>query len=311
MVKADLFPDIGVGYVFIANLAGSVITLFLLIPEIVGMKHVFDRELFGKMFRYSFPLLIAGLAGTINEALDKIILKHLLPDDINAMAQLGIYGAGFKIAVILSLFIQMFRYAAEPFFFARARDKNAKELYAEVMKYFIIAGLLIFLGITLFIEAVKYFIGSKFWVGLDVVPIVLTGYLFYGIFLNLSVWYKINDLTKYGALLTIIGAVVTVAVNVIFVPFYGYYASAWGHFLCYLIMVVCSYFIGRKHYRIDYPLKSVAIYGILAMALFFTDRLIQIEKVIYEIGANLFLFIIFIGFVWIKEGIGEMILKKR
>lgn len=302
-------PDFGIGYVFIANLVGSTITMLLLLPEIIGIKPLFNSELLKRMLRYSFPLLIAGLAGTLNEALDKIVLKHLLPDDIDAMAQLGIYGASFKIAVFLSLFIQMFRYAAEPFFFDRARDKNAKELYASVMKYFVIVGFMIFLGISLFIEIVKYFIGSKFWVGLDVVPVILMGYLFYGIFVNLSVWYKINDLTKFGAVLTIIGAIVTVAVNVLFVPVYGYHACAWGHFLCYLVMVICSYFMGRHYYRIEYPIKTIVLYGIIAVALFIVDKLIQIEKRPLELGFNLLLFAIFAGFIWVKENVRPLIFK--
>lgn len=303
-------PDFAVGYVFVANLAGSTITLLLLLPEIRGIKMVFSTELMRRMVQYSFPLLIAGLAGTLNEALDKMVLKHLLPDEMDAMAQLGIYGASFKIAVFLSLFIQMFRYAAEPFFFARAQDKNAKEIYASVMKYFIISGLLIFLGISLFIEIVKYFIGSKFWAGLDVVPVILIGYLFYGIFVNLSVWYKINDLTKFGALLTIIGATVTVFVNLVFVPIYGYHASAWGHLLCYLVMVVCSYFMGKHFYRIDYPMKSIGLYGLIASAIFILDQLITIEKTPLELGFNLLLFLLFAGFIWVKENLSTLFVKK-
>lgn len=294
-------PEFGVGYVFVANLAGSTITLLLLIPEIIGVKMVFNKALMKRMLQYSFPLLIAGLAGTLNEALDKIMLKHLLPDELDAMAQLGIYGASFKIAVFLSLFIQMFRYAAEPFFFARAKDKEAREIYASVMKYFILAALLIFLGISLFIDVVKYFIGSKFWIGLEVVPVVLLGYLFYGIFVNLSVWYKINDLTKFGAIITIIGALVTVGVNILFVPKYGYHASAWGHFLCYLVMVICSYFMGKHYYRIDYPLKSIGMYGMLATAVFILDKVIQIDKTSIELGINLLLLVIFAGYIWVKE----------
>ncbi len=301
--------DFGVGYVFVANLAGSTISLLLLLPEIISIKPVFNSELMKRMLRYSFPLLIAGLAGTLNEALDKIVLKHLLPDEMDAMAQLGIYGASFKIAVFLSLFIQMFRYAAEPFFFARAKDKNAKELYALVMKYFIIAGLLIFLGITLFIEIAKYFIGPKFWTGLDVVPIVLMGYLFYGIFVNLSIWYKLNDLTKFGAILTLIGAIVTVTINVIFVPIYGYYASAWGHFFCYLVMVACSYYLGRKHYPVDYPLKSIVLYGAVAISIFAADKLIQIKIMVLEMGLNLILFSIFAGLIFVRENVRTILSK--
>jgi O-antigen/teichoic acid export membrane protein len=234
-----------------------------------------------------------------------------LPNNIDAMAQLGIYGANFKIAVFLSLFIQMFRYAAEPFYFARSKDKKAKELYAEVMKLFILAGLMIFLGIILFIDVVKHFVGPDFWTGLGVVPIVLLGYLFYGIFVNLSVWYKLNDLTKFGALLTIIGATVTVAVNVIFVPRYGYHASAWGHLLCYMSMVIFSYFIGRKHYAVNYPLGKILLYGSIAAILFFIDKIIQAEKTIIELGINAILFILFGVIIWLREDIKELFFIQR
>ena len=304
-------PEIGVGYVFIANLAGSVLTLILLLPEIIGTPMIFDQKLLGRMLKYSFPLLIAGLAGTINEALDKIILKHLLPDPETAMDQLGIYGAGFKIGVIMSLFIQMFRYAAEPFFFARAKEQNAKRLYADVMKYFIICGLIIFLGIEMFIEIVKYFIGPEFWTGLDIVPVILMGYLFYGIFVNLSIWYKLNDLTRFGAILTMIGAFVTVLVNVLFVPVFGYHASAWGHFLCYFVMVIVSYFWGRAYYKVEYRLRSIGIYFIVALLLYLANVFFNPEVKLYELVINLLLFSLFIAFVWMKEDIKRVLLTGR
>jgi len=240
-----------------------------------------------------------------------VLLKHLLPDADTALAQLGIYGANYKIAVLMTLFIQMFRYAAEPFFFARAREKNAKTLYAEVMKYFMITGLLIFTGINLFIELVKHFVGPDFWQGLGVVPIVLLGYLFYGIFVNLSVWYKINDLTKFGALLTLIGAIVTVSVNVIFVPVYGYYASAWGHLLCYLVMVIFSYFLGKKYYPVDYPLIQMLIYSLLAATLFIIDKMIQPQNLTIELVVNSLLFCVFCSIIWIREDIKELFFMKK
>jgi O-antigen/teichoic acid export membrane protein len=299
-------PHVGVGYVFIANLAGSVISLILLLPEMLGIKLVFKKELFVKMLKYSFPLLIAGLAGTLNEALDKIVLKHLLPENVDALAQLGVYGASFKIAVVLGLFIQMFRYAAEPFFFAHAGKENAKALYAEVMKYFILSGLLIFLGISLYIEIVKHFVGPEFWAGLGIVPIVLLGYLFYGVFVNLSVWYKINDLTKYGALLTAAGAVVTISVNVLFVPKYGYHASAWGHMLCYLTMITISYLLGRRHYKINYPYRKILFYGLLAAGLFVADKLILPGNMVLELGINTIFFLVFCVIVWVREDIKEL-----
>jgi O-antigen/teichoic acid export membrane protein len=305
-------PEIGVGYVFIANLVGSMITLFLLIPEIVKIRLNFDVRLFRRMFKYSFPLLIAGLAGSINEALDKIILKHLLRDPETAMDQLGIYGANFKIAVIMTLFIQMFRYAAEPFFFSKASEKNAKDLYANVMKYFMIFCLIIFLAVTMYIEIIKYLIGSEFRVetGLDIVPIVLIAYIFYGVFVNLSIWYKLNDKTKYGAIIVVIGALVTIIVNVGFVPKYGYHASAWAHFFCYLTMIIISYFWGRRFYKINYKMVSIGSYFGLAILLYFISEKINIDSAILKLGINTIVFIFFIVIVVWKENMMELIKGK-
>ena len=303
-------PEIGVGYVFIANLVGSIITLILLVPEIFQVKLYFDLKLFKRMVIYSLPLLIAGLGGSINEALDKIILKHLLPDSGTAIEQVGIYGANFKVAVIMTLFIQMFRYAAEPFFFSKAKEKNAKELYADVMKYFVIFCLIIFLGVMMYIEIVKHFIGPEFREALDIVPIVLVANLFYGIFVNLSIWYKLNDLTKYGAVIVMAGALVTVVINVGFVPEYGYYASAWAHFFCYLIMVIVSFFWGRKFYKIKYDLVSISVYIGIALFLYFVSEIINIDSTIGKLGINTIIYLIFIVFIMWKEDLKGLFTRK-
>lgn len=261
-------PDIGVGYVFISNLASSLFTLLLLSGTIAKMSFRFNLTLWKKIISYSLPLLIAGLAGTINEALDRILLKHLLSNPDTALDQVGIYGANYKIAVLMTLFIQMFRYASEPFYFGQADRKNAKELFAEVMKYFIIAALGIFLVVTLYLDVFKHFIGRAFHEGLHIVPIVLFANILLGVFFNLSIWYKLNNLTRYGALITVMGAVITFLVNWIFIPAYGYTASAWAHVACYGSMVLISWMLGRKHYKIQYPLKQIGFYVILTAIIF-------------------------------------------
>ncbi|MFC2080667.1 polysaccharide biosynthesis C-terminal domain-containing protein [Bacteroidota bacterium] len=261
-------PEIGVGYVFISNLISSLFTLLMLSGTILEIKMRFSAGLWKKMLSYSFPLLVAGTAGTINEALDRVLLKHLLANSETALAQLGVYGANFKIAVLMTLFVQMFRYASEPFFFGQADKKDAKELFADVMKYFIIAALGIFLMVTLYLDIFKNFIGSAFHGGLHIVPVVLFANLLLGIFFNLSIWYKLNNLTRFGAMITIMGAVITFLVNWFLIPVYGFTASAWAHVACYGSMVLVSWLLGRKYYRIPYNLKRIALYVIIALIIY-------------------------------------------
>lgn len=293
-------PDIGVGYVFISNVSSSLFTLLLLSGTIVSVKPVFDRWLWIRMIGYSFPLLISGLAGTVNEALDRVLLKHLLQEPDTALAQLGIYGANYKIAVLMTLFIQMFRYASEPFYFGNADKTNARIIFAQVMKYFVIASLLIFLVVILFIDLFKHFIGSGFHEGLHIVPVILFANLLLGIFFNLSIWYKLNNLTKYGAMITLIGALITFLVNWFLIPIYGYNASAWAHVACYGSMVILSWWLGRKYYPINYPLKSIGLYMVLAGSIYFasmlTKELIMVTEILINTGLLVGFIIIVIFF---------------
>lgn len=273
--------NIGVGYAFISNLIASLVTLILLLPDILRPRFAFDTQVLRKMLSYGLPLLLVGLFGMINEVSDKLLFKFLISvpkgtadPDYYVLAQLGIYGANYRLAVLMTLFIQMFRYAAEPFFFAHAREEDARKLYASVLKYFIIFCLLIFLGVTLYLDVVKYFIGSDFRTGLYIVPIILMANLLLGVFYNLSVWYKLTDLTRYGAFIALTGAVVTVALNILLVPRFGYSGAAWAHLACYLSMVLISYFLGRKYYRIDYDLKNILLYFTVALGIYFISRLI-------------------------------------
>lgn len=297
-------PEIGVGYVFISNLIANLLTLIMLVPEIFNIKFSFDKALLKKIAKYSWPLLIAGFAGMINETLDRVLLKYLVPDHLNPMEQLGIYGANYKLAILMTLFIQMFRYAAEPFFFNNKNESNAKELYAKATKYFIICGLLIFLGVMFYIDFIKYFIDKDYHEGLKVVPVLLLANLFLGIFFNFSIWYKLNDMTKYGAYLAIFGAIITIILNVVLVPIYGYVGSAWATLICYVAMTLLSFYWGQKYYKVPYNILNAVFYFVFAMALYFISVYLRPGSQIWVYILNSGLLLVFVAIVAIKERTG-------
>ncbi|PIV62847.1 MAG: polysaccharide biosynthesis protein [Bacteroidetes bacterium CG02_land_8_20_14_3_00_31_25] len=292
--------EVGVGYIFISNMFASVITLILLIPT-MKIKFSFDAVIWKKMLLYSLPLLIAGLAGMVNETFDRAMLKRLLTDTSTAMEQLGIYGANYKVSILMTLFIQTFRYAAEPFFFSQAKEKNAKELYAQVMKYFIIFGLIIFLGVLLYLDIIKYFIGENFRSGLKVVPILLLANLFLGIFFNLSIWYKLTNKTSWGALLAIFGAVITISFNLWLIPIMGYMGAAWATLICYFAMMVASFLLGNMFYKVKYPLLRIGIYFLAAFAIYAVSLIVKIDSSSLSLLFNSFLFVLYIVFVLYME----------
>ncbi len=268
------YPDLGVGYVFIANLIASSITLLLLTPEIFRIKFDFDKELWRKMIVYALPLMIMGTAGMVNETFDRILLPKLLTDKSTALAELGIYGACYKLSIIMTLFVQTFRYAAEPFFFEHSGKDNAKQTYANVMHYFIITCAVIFLGIMMYMDVVKYFIGKSYWGGLKIVPILLLANLCLGVFFNLSIWYKLSGHTRWGAFLAVFGAVITLILLFWWIPLMGYMGAAWATLVCYASMMVLSYIIGQKYYPVDYNLSSFVKYiGVSVLFYFFSEFL--------------------------------------
>lgn len=293
-------PTIGVGYVLISNLIASSVKLILLVPDILAaFRTRFNWSMYKEILRYSYPLLIAGLAGTINEALDRILLKHLIPMEQNPMEQLGIYGANYKLAVLMTLFVQMFKYAAEPFFFSKSGEKDAKRLYADVMMFFVLAGLFIFLLVNLYLDYFILFIGSDFREGVQIVPVILMANLVMGIFFNLSIWYKLTNKTHFGAVLVLVGAVITVVINVMFIPKYGYLASAWAHMVCYCTMVIISYLWSRKYYAIPYQTGRIIIYIAVAMFIFLLNSLLLQEiKGPVELWRLLLLLIFVIIVIW-------------
>ena len=255
-----------IGYVFLSNLIASMLTFLLLLPEVLQLKFKIDKKLIAEMFAYSWPVFVANLSFIINENVDKIFLSHLLPSSISE-SQTGIYAGCAKLAVFLSIFIMAYRLGAEPFFFNHSKQENATKTYAKIMNYFVLVIALIFVGIVANVEILKHFIAKEFWVGLDVVPILLFGYVSLGIYMNLSIWYKLSDQTKYGLYISGVGAIVTLILNFIFIPIYGFMASAWVSLIAYSSMMVLSYILGQKNYPIPYDLKRNIAYLSLSVIL--------------------------------------------
>ena len=263
-------PDFGIGYIFLSNLVSSVLTLVLLVPELHGFPRRFNGRLWREMIVYSAPLLVLGVAGIMNQTIDKILFPYLVPDHAEAMAQLGIYGANYKIAIVMVMFIQAFRFAYEPFIFARSREQgeNRTAAYSDAMKYFVLFALMIFLGVMYYLDIIRYFISPRYFSGLRVVPVVMLAELCFGIFFNLSLWYKLTDRTMWGAWFSLMGLAVTVALNVVLVPRIGYMGCAWAALASYGTMMLASYAAGRKYYPIDYPLGRIGAYCLAAAVLY-------------------------------------------
>lgn len=287
----------GVGYAFFANVITTAATFLVLIPDMMpGLKHKPDLKLLKKMLSYSFPILLLGIAGIFNQTADKILFPFLFTDKVYANEQLGIYGACFKIAVVMVMFIQAFRYAYEPFIFSRNKSDDSTAAYSVVMKYFIIFALFIFLGVMFYIDILKYFVSPAYYPGLRVVPIVMLGELFYGIYFNLSLWYKLSDQTRWGAYFSIIGCVATVSIILLFAPTYGYMACAWASFICNLLMMLMSYFVGQKKFPISYDLKSAFTYFALATVLYVAGMYPAIDSEVLRLLYRSGLLLVFVLF---------------
>lgn len=286
-------PDYGAGYILVSNVIASFVLLLTLTPEIFGIRWHFSYPLLKRVLRYSFPLLILGLAGMMNQNLDKIIYPYLIPDHAEAMKQLGIYGANAKIAVVMIMFTQAFRYAYEPFIFARSKGEDKRTTYALAMKYFIIVDLLIFLGVVFYLDIIRYFISPRYFAGLKIVPVIMIAELFSGIFFNLSLWYKLTDKTHWGIYFSLIGLVIIVSMNVTLVPHFGYVASAWAAFACYFAMMFFSWLFGQKYYPIDYQLKSIGKYVALALLLYGVSAWVTIDNMVLRLGFRTVLLLIY------------------
>lgn len=294
-------PTIGAGYAFYINLFCSAVLTFFFWKELFCQRYLFDKALLKRMFSYSWPILVLGIAGILNQTADKILFPKIYtgPD---AHTQLGIYGAASKIAMIMAMITQAFRYAYEPFVFGKSKDKDNRDTYAKAMKYFIIFTLLAFLVVVGYMDVLRHIIGRDYWDGLKVVPIVMAAEIMMGVYFNLSFWYKLIDKTIWGAYFSGIGCLVLIAINLIFVPQYGYIACAWAGFAGYGTAMVLSYIVGQKKYPIDYPVKDIMIYVVLAIVLF--AGMTQVNKYlspIMALAANTVLILIFTVYLVKKD----------
>ena len=298
-----------VGYVFYINMASTVLLALCLITEYGTFRWKLDRKLLRTMLSYSWPILILGIAGILNQTADKMLFPYIY-EGSDMREQLGIYGACSKIAMIMAMITQAFRFAYEPIVFAGVKDKDQHEMYAKAMKFFIIFTLLAFLMVVGYMDILKYIIGSDYWPGLRVVPIVMAAEIMMGIYFNLSFWYKVIDKTIWGAIFSGIGCAVLIIVNVLFVPKYGYMACAWGGFAGYGVAMVASYFVGQKYYPIDYPIKDIALYVVLAWVCFRLMELSADWSMIGQLAFNTLLIIIFVAVILKRDLPLDPILKK-
>lgn len=251
-----------VEYIFIANVIASLVTLLLLLPYFFKAKFQFSKAIFKQLLNYSWPIMVAGLAYIINENFDKWLLPDLLGKDIN-----GAYSGCYKIAVFMTIFIQAFRLGAEPFFFDHAKEKNAKDTYATIMKYFVVFGCIMLVFIVSFLDIFKELIvrDESYWIAIEIVPIIILANLFLGIYFNLAIWYKLTDKTRYGMYLSIIGAIITIVFNYMMIPKIGFMASAWATLIAYGVMMIVSYILGQKYYKVPYNLPRIIGYILIAI----------------------------------------------
>ena len=266
-------PNYGVGYVFVANILATGIQTLFLIPAVAeGFKRsetraqIFSWDLLGQLLKYSLPLLVLGVCGIMNQTLDRILFPFLYTGE-DAQTQLGIYGACFKVAMVMMMFTQAFRYAYEPFVFAKHKDRESVAAYADAMKYYIIFSYMILLGMIVYLDLLKFIVAPSYWEGLRIVPIVLWTYIFQGVYFNLSFWYKLTDKTQWGAYFSLLGVAITFGLQVVFVPRIGYMASALSSTVCYLVIMLLSYLVGRRHLTIPYDLRRIGIYTLVILTL--------------------------------------------
>ncbi|MFA5573947.1 MAG: oligosaccharide flippase family protein [Brumimicrobium sp.] len=307
-------PEVGVRYIFIANIAASLVKPIVLYKDYTSLRWIWDGKLIKAMIKYSLPLAIAGFAYVINETVDRILLKYLTYQSMlgemtqeaaltYAESQVGIYSASYKLAMLITIFLQAFRYAAEPFFFAQAKNENRNEIYVKVMNYFVGIVLLFFLIVSLNLDIFKYFIPNpNYWEGLKIVPILLLANVWSGVYVNQSIWYKLSGQTKYGALIAVWGAIFTITLNFLFIPIIGYMAAAWTTFAVYAGQMIASYLLGQKHYPIPYNLKKFFLYISTAVVIFLVLKWINIEDNVYRfIVHNTLIILYFILIYWAEK----------
>ncbi|TNE56169.1 MAG: polysaccharide biosynthesis protein [Bacteroidetes bacterium] len=299
-------PEEGVLFILLTNLLASLVKPVLLYRDFIGLKWRIDRSLVMEMTKYAVPLVIAGFAGIINETVDRILLRRLLFTGgmslDEATAQVGIYSAVYKLAMLVTIFIQAYRYAAEPFFFAQTRNEDREKIYGKIMNFFVAGVCFVFLLVSVNIDIFKHFIRNEtYWVGLGVVPILLLANVFLGVYYNQSIWYKLSGQTRFGAYIAVGGASVTLALNILLIPSFGYWACAWVTLLVYAGQMVASYFLGQRHYPIKYNIRKFFLYVLSSLLLFALSRLIEVPGAFFHFLIQNLLVAAFVGLVWYME----------
>ncbi|MBL7719308.1 MAG: polysaccharide biosynthesis protein [Flavipsychrobacter sp.] len=300
-------PELGVGYVILANLIASSVTLLLLIPEASAIQFKFDKKLWREMIIYSLPIMIASFGGIINETFDRIMLSWWSPaaTEIAKKEEVGIYNACYKLSILITLFVQAFRMGAEPFFFKQAKGEDAQRIYARVMDYFVITICTMFLVVTLYIDIWKHFIqNERMWTGLKIVPVLLVANMCLGVYYNLSIWYKLSQKTNAGATITFIGAAITLVINYLFIPYFGYMACAVATLACYGSMMLISYFWGQKVYPVPYKVGKIGTFFLLMLLCYFVYFVFSnyVEVVWMRYVVATILLAVYVLFVLKKEG---------
>lgn len=297
--------NIGVGYIFISNLAASVFTAILLLPEFIKFGIKAEKTLRKEMLKYAWPLIFIGLAGIANETFDRAVLKYLTPQS-DKLYEVGVYGAFYKLSMIMTIFVQAFKYAAEPFFFNNHKSEDSKVIYARVMDYFVITCCFIFVFTMLFVNEISpIIIRQKEYFnhpdGMSIVPVLLLANLFLGIYYSISVWYRLTDNTRKGSVISVIAAVFTVLLNIIFIPFYGFKAAAWATLAVYIFLAVANYFVGQKYFKVPYNTPKIAIFLILSLGIYFISTLLKTEVNINHYLFNFIMLFIFLVLVYFTE----------
>ena len=288
--------------IFLSNMFASLIAMLMLLPEYLQFRFKFDFRLLKQMLLYGLPVMVGGLAGMVNETFDRIALKHLVECPVSVsdcesyvMSNIGIYGACYKLSIVMSLFIQAFKFAAEPYFFSKMKNADAKQTYADVMSVYTLFLLTIFIGVMAYLDILQYFVGSEFRSGLKVVPVLLLANLCLGIYYNLSVWYKVSDKTIYGAYISGIGAVITLILNYLLVPHMGYMGAAWTTLICYFAIMVICWAFGQKFYPVKYPIKRLSLYTLLALVLVGAIICNPVANIVLKLLINTALLLVFVA----------------
>jgi O-antigen/teichoic acid export membrane protein len=305
-LKVNYNEQIGVGYVFLANLLGNAILILFFLKQLARWRPAYHREITPAMFSYAYPVMLTGVAGMVNEMFSRITLEWWLPENFYAGKQatyaLGVFGACYKYAVFMNLAVQSFRFAAEPFFFSHAQDKKAPALFARVNHYFVIVCSVILLAVSLNLDILKYILGdAQYWEGLVVVPVLLTAYLFLGIYYNLSVWFKLTDRTYFGTLFSVGGAVITIAANYLLIPVWGYVGSSIAALICYVSMTVACYVTGKKYFPVPYRTDRAMLYILSALLITYLSTLIELNKQWMATAFHTLLLILFCTLVFARE----------